>query len=304
MGSTPCCSGAWRGSIRSSAITADFPLDYEGLKQHFNQALASLRALIGAVGESTQSIRAGSSEIANSSEDLARRTESNAASIEETSASLTQIDDRLRASATASAETLERTDQAMVATGEASGSATAIDSVIEGLDKIAFQTRALAMNAAVEAGRAGEAGRGFAVVSELGMRAEEEAGRARDERTATKSGLSTAIEAVRNVDAALAGISGDVENVHRLLGTMAADTSAQSASMSEISCASASMDKATQENAAMVEETSAAARNLSSEVNALSAQAASFRVKRDASNVVRTVKSARNRHSSGGQKVY
>jgi methyl-accepting chemotaxis protein len=163
-----------------------------------------------------------------------------------------------------------------------SESAKGIDSVIEGLDKIAFQTRVLAMNAAVEAGRAGEAGRGFAVVADLvsalAIRAEQEAGRARDQLTATQTDIVAAVERVHKVDGALSTISGDVGEVHVLLGEMANDNNAQSAMISEISTAISTMDKATQQNAAMVEETSAAARNLTDEVAALSSRAAQFKI--------------------------
>jgi len=288
------------GGLSKGDLTVDilqaFPPDYEGLKQNFNTALASLRSLIGAVSESTLTIRTGSQEIAQASEDLARRTESNAASLEETSAALVQIDGRLRATATSSDQTLKRADQAigtvsggrstadeaMQAMGRVSSSAEGIDNVIEGLDKIAFQTRVLAMNAAVEAGRAGDAGRGFAVVADLvsalAMRAEEEARVARDQLTATQADISSAVQAVRKVDTALLDIAQDVEAVHGLLGTMASDSRAQSAAMTEISAALGAMDQSTQQNAAMVEQTSAAARNLSSEVMALSEQAASFTV--------------------------
>jgi methyl-accepting chemotaxis protein len=166
--------------------------------------------------------------------------------------------------------------------GRVSESAKGIDSVIEGLDKIAFQTRVLAMNAAVEAGRAGDAGRGFAVVADLvsalAMRAEEEAKRARDQLTVTQSDIVTAVDAVTKVDGALADISGDVAQVHTLLGTMAADNQAQSSAIAEISATIGTMDQSTQQNAAMVEETSAAARNLASEVGRLAEQAQRFRI--------------------------
>ena len=285
-----------RGGDLTTRIETDLPADYAVLKSNFNDAIAAIRDLIGAVSESATAIRTGSGEIAQASEDLARRTESNAASLEETAASVTQMDGRLRASAAAATRTVERADQAIAtvgggrsvadeavqAMGRVSDSAKGIDSVIEGLDKIAFQTRVLAMNAAVEAGRAGDAGRGFAVVADLvsalAMRAEEEAKRARDQLTVTQTDIVTAVEAVTKVDAALANISGDVAQVHELLATMAADNQAQSAAITQISAAIGTMDQSTQQNAAMVEETSAAARNLAGEVRGLTEQADRFRI--------------------------
>ena len=280
----------------TQSIKAEFPPAYAELKTNFNSAVGALRELIGAVTESTHAIRTGSSEIAQASEDLARRTESNAASLEETSAAITQMDGRLRATASAAGRTVERADGAMgvvesgrsiadeavQAMGRVSESAKGIDSVIEGLDKIAFQTRVLAMNAAVEAGRAGDAGRGFAVVADLvsalAMRSEEEAKRAREQLTATQTDIGTAVEAVQRVDGALQNISGDVSEVHALLSNIATDNQAQSSTITQISAAIGTMDQATQQNAAMVEETSAAARNLNSEVTSLADRAAMFRV--------------------------
>ena len=279
----------------TAQIRTDFPPAYAQLKTNFNEAIESLRGLIGSVTESAASIRTGSGEIAQASEDLARRTEGNAASLEETSAAVTQMDQRLKATAAAARSTVERADgaiatvsggrsiadEAVQAMTRVADSAKGIDSVIEGLDKIAFQTRVLAMNAAVEAGRAGEAGRGFAVVADLvsalAMRAEEEAGRARDQLTATQTDIVTAVQMVEKVDGALVNISSDVGSVHELLGNIAADNQAQSTAITQISVAIGAMDQSTQQNAAMVEQTSAAARNLTSEVSALADQAARFR---------------------------
>ncbi|TGX44705.1 methyl-accepting chemotaxis protein [Sphingomonas naasensis] len=284
----------------TAAIGEDFPESYGTVRRNFNDALGALRGLIGSVRESAETIRTGSAEIAQASENLARRTQSNAASLEETTAAIAQIDGRIRASADAASQTVARageaagavhggravTDEAVQAMTRVSESARGIDDVIEGLDKIAFQTRVLAMNAAVEAGRAGEAGRGFAVVADLvsalAMRAEEEAGRARDQLTATQVDIHAAVAAVERVDGALAGISDGVGQVHDLVGGMAADNAAQSAAVSEISGAIGTMDQATQQNAAMVEQTSAASRTLSNEVTALVEQAARFRLDEDA----------------------
>ncbi|QDX25761.1 HAMP domain-containing protein [Sphingomonas suaedae] len=279
----------------SRGIDAEFSGSYAGLKANFNGAVESLRTLIQSVMDSARTIGAGSSEIEQASEDLARRTESAAASLEETSAAVSQINDRLRAGAEASTRTVGRADQAIVTVGTGRGtaeeavsamgrvadSAKGIDSVIEGLDKIAFQTRVLAMNAAVEAGRAGEAGRGFAVVADLvgqlAMRSEEEAKRAREQLTTTQNDVELAVSAVQRVDGALVAISADVSTVHELLGTMAQDNQAQAAAIQQIASAISTMDHSTQQNAAMVEEASAAARSLNAEVGVLGQRAGAFR---------------------------
>ncbi|WP_229732800.1 methyl-accepting chemotaxis protein [Sphingomonas psychrolutea] len=283
----------------TAEVDAELQTPFTALKDNFNGAVAGLRALITSVTESAAIIATGSQEIAHASEDLAQRTEGNAASLEETSVAITQMNQRLQATAVAAERTVVRadgamttvaggrgiTDEAVQAMTRVSESAKGIDSVIEGLDKIAFQTRVLAMNAAVEAGRAGDAGRGFAVVADLvsalAMRAEEEAGRARDQLTATQAEIGTAVERVQRVDDALSNIATDVGEVHTLLAGIAADNQAQSTAIVQISAAVNAMDQATQQNAAMVEQTSAAARNLTSEVAALSEQAAQFKIARE-----------------------
>ena len=252
---------------------------------------AALNGLLETISQTSNAVLTGASEIVAASDDLARRTEATAASLEETNASVLQMDQRLRATAEAAGQTVARADGAMNAVnagrnvaevavnamGRVSESAKGIDDVIEGLDKIAFQTRVLAMNAAVEAGRAGEAGRGFAVVADLvsalAMRAEEEAKRARDQLTVTQAEVTNAVEAVRQVDGALTGISENVADVHQLLDTIASENAEQSTAIGEITSAIAAMDQTAQQNAAMVEETSAAARNLMREITTLAEQA-------------------------------
>ncbi|MCY1170799.1 Methyl-accepting chemotaxis protein IV [compost metagenome] len=139
------------------------------------------------------------------------------------------------------------------------------------------------MNAAVEAGRAGDAGRGFAVVADLvsalAMRSEEEAKRARGQLTATQEDISTAVGAVQNVDGALSNISGSVEQVLSLVSRMAAENRTQATTIKEIAGAVNDIDRATQQNAAMVEQTSAAARNLATEVDGLDRNASRFKTR-------------------------
>jgi len=278
----------------TSGIDTEFDPRYAALRTDFNEAVVALRGLVGTVVESTIAIKAGTGEISTAADDLARRSEGNAASIEETTAAIAQINTRLEIMSRAAQDAVMRAEEASsvvesgrttaehaVATmSRVSESARGIDDVIEGLDKIAFQTRVLAMNAAVEAGRAGEAGRGFAVVADLvsalAMRAEEEAKRAREQLTVTQEEVAVAVDAVRSVDGALARIVETVSTVNGLVGTMSTDNSSQSAAMMQIASAIATMDQSTQQNAAMVEETSAAARGLLAQVNTLADQASQF----------------------------
>lgn len=154
--------------------------------------------------------------------------------------------------------------------------------MIGGLDKISFQTRVLAMNAAVEAARAGEAGRGFAVVADLvaalATRAEEESSNARAQLSVTRDEIDQAVNAAAEIDTSFGQINESVTSVFALVGHMAEDNQTQASTISEITIAVSTLDQATQQNAAMVEETSAALRTLNDELNALSDDISTFRI--------------------------
>ncbi|PTS75290.1 methyl-accepting chemotaxis protein [Sphingomonas sp. HMWF008] len=279
----------------TAQLRTDFPPAYREVGHHLNGAANTLRSMIQTVVETASDVESGAKDIASACNDLAKRTEGTAASLEQTSAALVQIDGRLRASSEASASTAQQADSALatVASGRSTAadavqamsrvaaSAKGTDAVIEGLDKIAFQTRVLAMNAAVEAGRAGDAGRGFAVVADLvsalALRAEEEAKSARDQLTTTQTEIETAVAAVEHVDVALESIAQNVEGVHAVLGGMVASNQAQSLAVSEIAAAMRAMDQSTQHNATMVEKTSTAAATLSHAIQAMVTEASVFR---------------------------
>ncbi|WP_158637969.1 methyl-accepting chemotaxis protein [Sphingomonas ginsenosidivorax] len=301
-----------RGDLTQKA-NIEFPPSYRAVGDNLNSAVDTLRAMIQTVVDTATDVQGDARDIAAASEDMARRIESNAASLEETSAALLQIDNRLRSASEASADTVACADSALatVASGRSiavdavqamsrvAASAKGTDAVIEGLDKIAFQTRVLAMNAAVEAGRAGDAGRGFAVVADLvsalAQRAEEEAKSARDQLTTTQVEIVTAVSAVEQVDRSLEDIAHNMGNVHGLLSGMVTDNHAQSLAVSEISAAVNNMDLTTQQNAGMVAETSAAANTLSARIQTMVQQAAAFKFDRR----TRDVKVAFDRRGRG-----
>ncbi|SFJ20674.1 methyl-accepting chemotaxis protein [Sphingomonas sp. NFR04] len=284
----------------SAKISEQYPEEFSGLKDGYNGAIDRLRDLIDALMDSTQSIETGSREITQASGNLARRTEQASAELSNTAVAVKQITGSVRETAVAADQSLaashsarsaviegrNRTTAATVAMDAVTESSAAIDGVIEGLEKIAFQTRVLAMNAAVEAGRAGEAGRGFAVVADLvsalALRAETESASAKEQLTRARDEIGTAVAAVGLIDEAFQTIETSTEDSARRADEIARASREQADATKAVSSALSSIESGIQQNAAMVEETSAATTHLLREVEVLSGQTGAFKLERGA----------------------
>ncbi|NLR69528.1 methyl-accepting chemotaxis protein [Novosphingobium sp. ERN07] len=264
-----------------------FPGEYEDLRQDFNRAVASLAEAMALVNATAQSVLAGSEEIHKASNDLARRNEQQAASVEETSAALNQVTDSVNAmarSATEAQSSIGQTheeatnggavvEKAVDAMAAIAKSADEIGQIVGLIDGIAFQTNLLALNAGVEAARAGDAGKGFAVVAtEVRALAQRSADAARDIRglisTSTEQ-VSAGVDLVGQAGTVLSGIVHRVGEINDLVAAIATSAHDQADSLHQVNAAVSDVDRVTQQNAAMVEESTAAARSLSVEATEL-----------------------------------
>lgn len=259
----------------------------EKLRLDFNGASSKLRAAMETVAQNAAAIAAASNEIRSASSDLSHRTEQQAASVEETAAALEEITTTV-ADSTSRAheagqlvrktkENAERSGmvvrQAIDAMSKIETSAAEIANIIGVIDEIAFQTNLLALNAGVEAARAGEAGKGFAVVAqevrELAQRSAKAAKEIKDLIGTSNSHVKNGVALVGETGKVLEEIVGQVVLVDSNVGAIVDASREQSTGLKEINTAVNTMDQGTQRNAAMVEETSAAAHGLAKEADAL-----------------------------------
>ncbi len=272
-------------------LTARLEGDRQGahktVQDDYNSAVESLRQTLDSVLQSIGSIRCGSDEISGASDDLARRTEQQAASLEETAAALDQITATVQRSAAgakqaAGAAGSARADaeqsaevvrEAVAAMGEIQRSSNEIGQILGVIDEIAFQTNLLALNAGVEAARAGDAGRGFAVVAQevraLAQRSAEAAKEIKSLITASTTQVARGVKLVDDTGAALTSIAGRVAEVDGLIIEIAGSAQEQSTALAQVNSAINQMDQVTQQNAAMVEQATAASASLRSEASQL-----------------------------------
>ncbi len=292
-------SGLSRLAAKDLEHRLDKPLPqaYEALRENYNAAVASLAEALRIVRIGTASVQGSISEIGEAAHDLALRNEAQAAQIAQTAVEMDAVTAIVRETATgaqAVSQTITQADReageggevvrrAIEAMAAIEHSAQEIGQIISVIDGIAFQTNLLALNAGVEAARAGEAGKGFAVVATevraLAQRSADAAQSIKALITTSGEQVGAGVELVRESGTRLEAIVRRISEIGALTGSIAGSATRQATSLSQINAAMGEMDRMTQQNAAMVEESSAATRSLAAEAVRLNELVATFRTR-------------------------
>jgi methyl-accepting chemotaxis protein len=275
--------GAYRGEL-------------EKIKESINAALTNLSHTITNVRDTVESVTAGSEQITKGSEDLSQRTSEQASALEETSASMEEMTSTVSQNAynakhanqlaIAARDIADKggsvTARAIEAMGEINKSSRKIADIITVIDEIAFQTNLLALNAAVEAARAGEHGRGFAVVASevrnLAQRAATAAKEIKDLINESIQRVTDGSELVNQSGKTLEEIVGSVKRVTDIIAEITAASQEQASGIDQVNRAITQMDDTTQQNAALVEETTSAAQSMKEQAVELLRQVEAFKV--------------------------
>ncbi len=276
-------------------ITGNYDGAFGRLKDDTNRMAERLSQIVTRLGAAAGQVRSAADEISAGSQDLASRTESQAASIEQTAASMHEVTTTVKQNAdnaqaanqlaVAARDTAEKggsvVAEAVSAVTQIEQSAQKISDIVGLIDEIAFQTNLLALNASVEAARAGEAGKGFAVVAqEVRALAQRSANASKDIKaliSASNAQVKTGADLVGRTGASLAEIVVAIKKVSDIVAEIAAASREQATGLEQINTAVAGMDEMTQRNAALVEETTAAAQALNGQAIELADAVGFFR---------------------------
>jgi methyl-accepting chemotaxis protein len=294
-------------------IANDLTGAFAKLKDDFNSAVTRLQHTMQRVMSSIHQIARSAAEISTAANNLSQRTERQAASLEETAAALEEITATIKktalnasqassnvTSAKAAADNGEQiVDTAVSAMESISQSSHKITDIIGVIDEIAFQTNLLALNAGVEAARAGDAGRGFAVVASevrtLAQRSGEAAKEIKALIAASTGHVEAGVQHVGETGHALKRIVEQIAVISGLVLDMAQASEQQSTGVEQVNVAVGQMDQMTQQNAAMVEQSTAASHNLAVETQELAELIGHFRVEATAGTPERSQRVVSNR---------
>lgn len=300
-------------------IEQKFPDGYEELRVNYNTAVDALASALRTVRVGSASLTAAIAEIRAASDDLAFRNEQQASSLAQTVSSMSEVTASVRETAVGARsvqETINATHRQASEGGEVvrrsveamaaiEASAQEISQIITVIDGIAFQTNLLALNAGVEAARAGEAGKGFAVVATevraLAQRSAEAAQNIKVLIETSTAQVGHGVSLVGETGERLGGIVDQVAKVDALITRIAQAAGSQAESLGSVNMAVADMDRMTQANAAMVEQSSAATHSLSAEAERLTQLVSSFRTREKGSRPAHVANPESLRRSSSLQ---